>query len=166
MLGTLLQPLAHLLLDDSGVDSVPAFIQLLFGNLGDQVVIPLASTTTAHRTFRQSTPQDLQRPVNESRCGSMPFSAWASCISTRMMKCPSIQPCQLLHHAPGCLTPQHRTLSLMSLQFINDHFLLPPFMVKDDQGRGRDPACRQAASSATDGAPPSQDDRDRRMCTR
>src|SRR5271166_6350012 len=62
MLGTLLQPLAHLLLDDSGVDSVPAFIQLLFGNLGDQVVIPLASTTTAHRTFRQSTPQDLQRP--------------------------------------------------------------------------------------------------------
>ena len=50
---------------------------------------------------------------------------------------PQQQAVQLLHHAPGCLAPQHRTLSLMSLQFINGLFLLPPFMVKDDQSRGR-----------------------------
>ena len=102
MLGTFLQPLAHLLLDDSGVDSVPAFIQLLFGNLGDQVVIPLASTTTAHRTFRQSTPQDLQRPSEREplRIDAILGRA-ASCISTRMMKCPSIRPYNSCTTPPG-----------------------------------------------------------------
>ncbi len=47
------------------------------------------------------------------------------------------QAVQLLHHAAGRLAPQHRTLALMGLQFINREFLLPPFVVEHDQGLGR-----------------------------
>ena len=84
MLGPLLPPVAHLPLDDPGVDPVPPFLQHLLGDLGHQVVIPPAATTTARRALGQATPQDLQRPGEREPLRVDPLLAAASCISTRM----------------------------------------------------------------------------------
>ena len=43
----------------------------------------------------------------------------------------------LLQYAAGRLAPQHRSLPLVGLQFINGQFLFPTLVVKHDQGHGR-----------------------------
>lgn len=112
-----LGPLAHLALDDPGVDPVAPWLERFLGNFLDQPVVPAATAARAGRTLGQAAAQDFQRRGNRQSPRVQVLSGGGFVHQHPHPIVGQQQAIDLLDHSGRGLAAQHRAFALMGLEF-------------------------------------------------
>ncbi len=139
MFRTLFQPLAHFAFDHARVDAIATRRQHFFGNFRQQILVPALTPGGAARAFGQATAQDLQRSGERQAARRQILAGRRRAHQDTHDVMSQEQAVDLLNHAGWGLTPQHGTLALVGLEFVEGQFFFPAFVVQHDQALGRVP---------------------------
>ena len=112
-----LGPLAHLALDDPGVDPVAPWLECFLGNLLYQPVVPAATAARAGRTLGQAAAQDFQRRGQRQSPQVQVLSGGGFVHQHPHPIVGQQQAIDLLDHSGRGLAAQHRAFALMGLEF-------------------------------------------------